>query len=95
MSTTSSISCPRALLQAQVSLLTVLFAPLDVYHQERVLKCRKVVVAVGGRPKPLICEGGDLAMTSDDLFSASPPGKTLVVGASYVALECAGATCLL
>ena len=53
------------------------------------------MVVVEGRPKPLICEGGDLAMTSDDLFSASPPGKTLVVGASYVALECAGATCLL
>ncbi|VDL65391.1 unnamed protein product [Nippostrongylus brasiliensis] len=30
-------------------------------------------------------------ITSDDLFSLSkPPGKTLVVGASYVALECAG-----
>ncbi len=31
-------------------------------------------------------------MTSDDIFSLkAPPGKTLVVGASYVALECAGA----
>lgn len=59
--------------------------------QERVLSCGKVVVAVGGRPKGLQCEGGELAMTSDDLFSLkSDPGKTLVVGASYVALECAG-----
>jgi len=33
----------------------------------------------------------ELCITSDDLFSmAAPPGKTLVVGASYVALECAG-----
>lgn len=33
----------------------------------------------------------EYAITSDDLFSlSSPPGKTLVVGASYVALECAG-----
>jgi pyruvate/2-oxoglutarate dehydrogenase complex dihydrolipoamide dehydrogenase (E3) component len=33
----------------------------------------------------------ELCITSDDLFSlAEPPGKTLVVGASYVALECAG-----
>lgn len=31
------------------------------------------------------------ACSSDDLFFLSyPPGKTLIVGASYVALECAG-----
>lgn len=30
-------------------------------------------------------------MTSDDIFMRrTPPGKTLVIGASYVALECAG-----
>lgn len=51
-----------------------------------------MVVAVGGRPNQLPCEGGELAMTSDDIFALrTPPGKTLVVGASYVALECAGA----
>lgn len=55
------------------------------------MSCGNVVIAVGGRPKQLACEGGELAMTSDDIFSLSkPPGKTLVVGASYVALECAG-----
>ena len=33
----------------------------------------------------------DLAITSDDLFYLSKaPGKTLIVGASYIALECAG-----
>lgn len=63
--------------------------------QERVLSCGSVVVAVGGRPNELPCEGGELAMTSDDIFSLkTPPGKTLVVGASYVALECAGACTL-
>jgi pyruvate/2-oxoglutarate dehydrogenase complex dihydrolipoamide dehydrogenase (E3) component len=46
---------------------------------------------VGGRPTRLDIPGGELALSSDDLFSlATPPGKTLVVGASYVALECAG-----
>ena len=51
----------------------------------------RIVVAVGGRPKPIPCEGGELAIDSDDMFSLSKaPGKTLVVGASYVALECAG-----
>lgn len=62
-------------------------------NQERVLTCDKVVVAVGGRPKELSCEGGELAITSDDLFSLKrSPGRTLIVGASYVALECAGTT---
>lgn len=72
-----------------LSLLWLLWCCVD---QERVLSCGNVVIAVGGRPKPLSCEGGELAMTSDDIFSLkSHPGKTLVVGASYVALECAGA----
>ena len=32
-----------------------------------------------------------MSIVSDDLFSmTTPPGRTLVVGASYVALECAG-----
>jgi thioredoxin reductase (NADPH) len=35
--------------------------------------------------------GAEHCITSDDLFWLSKsPGKTLVVGASYVALECAG-----
>lgn len=52
---------------------------------------RRVVVAVGGRPKGLEIPGGEHAISSDDLFSLpKAPGKTLVVGASYVALECAG-----
>jgi len=51
----------------------------------------RFVVAVGGRPSPLNCPGGELAITSDDVFSkATSPGKTCVVGAGYVALECAG-----
>ena len=57
----------------------------------RTVTARRIVVAVGGRPKALDCPGGELAVSSDDLFSLpKAPGKTLVVGASYVALECAG-----
>lgn len=52
---------------------------------------RRFVVAVGGRPSPLSCPGGELAISSDDLFSLDEsPGKTCVIGAGYVALECAG-----
>jgi len=59
-------------------------------NKER-LTARRFVIAVGGRPKALGCPGEELAISSDDLFSLpAAPGKTLVVGASYVALECAG-----
>ena len=52
----------------------------------------KVIIAVGGRPLyPDIPGDREFGITSDDLFSLKKaPGKTLVVGASYVALECAG-----
>lgn len=52
----------------------------------------KVVVATGGRPSyPGIPGDKEFGITSDDIFSMKKaPGKTLVVGASYVALECAG-----
>lgn len=51
----------------------------------------RFLVAVGGRPTTLDCEGGELAISSDDIFSLEKsPGKTLCVGASYISLECAG-----
>jgi len=51
----------------------------------------RFLVAVGGRPSPLDCVGGDLAISSDDVFFLNKdPGKTLCVGASYISLECAG-----
>ena len=45
-----------------------------------------------GRPKYLDIPGcKEHCITSDDVFAMpTAPGKTLVVGASYVALECAG-----
>ena len=57
------------------------------------LTAEKFIIATGERPKyPDDCEGAkEYSITSDDLFSLPyNPGKTLVVGASYVALECAG-----
>lgn len=50
------------------------------------------MIAVGGRPRFPDIEGAkEYGISSDDLFSLNKnPGKTLVVGASYVALECAG-----
>merc|ERR1719498_366497 len=55
------------------------------------ITAEKIIIAVGGRPAKLSCPGGELAMTSDDIFSSKKsPGKVCVVGASYVALEIAG-----
>jgi thioredoxin reductase (NADPH) len=49
------------------------------------------LIATGGRPTPLSCPGGDLAISSDDIFALDhDPGKVLCVGASYISLECAG-----
>lgn len=50
------------------------------------------ILATGGRPKyPDIPGAREFGLTSDDLFSLrKPPGKTLLVGASYIALECGG-----
>ncbi|KAJ0398883.1 hypothetical protein P43SY_001327 [Pythium insidiosum] len=67
---------------------------IELWHHKKGTKTittRHVVIAVGGRPRQLSCPGGDLAISSDDIFwRKEAPGKTLVVGASYVALECAG-----
>lgn len=50
------------------------------------------MIAVGGRPSyPEIPGAREFGISSDDIFSLKrAPGKTLVIGASYVALECAG-----
>uniref|UniRef100_A0A8C6FY21 thioredoxin-disulfide reductase (NADPH) n=1 Tax=Moschus moschiferus TaxID=68415 RepID=A0A8C6FY21_MOSMO len=60
--------------------------------QEAFYTAAKFVIATGERPRYLGVEGDkEHCITSDDLFSLPYcPGTTLVVGASYVALECAG-----
>lgn len=60
--------------------------------KQSTITAEKFIIATGGRPRyPDIPGAKEYCITSDDLFSLPyPPGKTLVVGASYVALECAG-----
>ncbi|KAM6297798.1 thioredoxin reductase 2, mitochondrial isoform 2-T2 [Aegotheles albertisi] len=61
--------------------------------KETVVTADNIVIATGGRPKyPTHVAGAlEYGITSDDLFwLKESPGKTLVVGASYVSLECAG-----
>jgi len=63
----------------------------DKRGRKKTYTARRFVIACGGRPTYDEHIDPSLYLTSDDLFSMEkPPGKTLVVGASYVALECAG-----
>lgn len=59
---------------------------------ERELTSKYFLIAVGGRPRyPDIPGAVEYGITSDDIFSLQkPPGKTMVVGAGYIGLECAG-----
>lgn len=51
-----------------------------------------ILLAMGGRPSMLDVPGAlELCITSDDLFwRQKPPGRTLVIGAGYIAMECSG-----
>jgi pyruvate/2-oxoglutarate dehydrogenase complex dihydrolipoamide dehydrogenase (E3) component len=55
------------------------------------IKAKNFLIATGTRPSYLEIEGSQHAISSDDVFSLKkPPGKTLVVGGGYVAVEIAG-----
>lgn len=59
---------------------------------EKVLNTKYVLIATGGRPNyPDIPGALEYGITSDDIFSLpTAPGRTVVVGAGYIGLECAG-----
>jgi thioredoxin reductase (NADPH) len=64
----------------------------DGQGNKSTVTAERVVVATGGRPRYLDIEGmKENCITSDDLFwQQEAPGKTLVLGGGYVALECGG-----
>ncbi|XP_014246375.1 thioredoxin reductase 1, mitochondrial isoform X2 [Cimex lectularius] len=59
---------------------------------EKALRADNIVIACGGRPNYTDLPGAkELCISSDDLFSLTqPPGNTLIIGAGYIGLECAG-----
>jgi len=64
---------------------------VDADGQVEKITADNFVISVGGRPRQLSIPGGNYCITSDDIFSLeNSPGKTLCIGASYIALECAG-----
>lgn len=51
---------------------------------------QRAIIATGGRPSYPSIRGKELGITSDDLFwLKKSPGRTVVIGAGYIALECA------
>ena len=60
--------------------------------EEKSVTAAKFILATGGRPIYPEIEGAkEFGITSDDIFSMpTDPGKTLLVGASYISLENAG-----
>ncbi|XP_076334922.1 thioredoxin reductase 1, cytoplasmic-like [Tachypleus tridentatus] len=65
---------------------------VDKKQNETFHTAKHFIIATGERPRYPDCMGArEFGITSDDLFSLPYcPGKTLLVGASYVSLECAG-----
>jgi thioredoxin reductase (NADPH) len=63
----------------------------DNKGKKEIITAARFVLATGGRPTPLDFPGAEHAITSDDIFMKdTAPGRTCVIGAGYVALECAG-----
>ena len=64
----------------------------DDKGKKEIITSNNIIIATGGRPNYLDVEGSkEYCITSDDIFSLNkPPGKTLVIGASYISLECGG-----
>jgi pyruvate/2-oxoglutarate dehydrogenase complex dihydrolipoamide dehydrogenase (E3) component len=63
----------------------------DAKGENEVVTAKNILIATGGRPTAPGIPGEEHAISSDDIFWKSKnPGKTLVVGASYIALECGG-----
>jgi len=59
-------------------------------NEKKTFNAQQFIIAVGGRPKYPDIPGAELGITSDDLFSLpDAPNDTLIIGASYIALECA------
>jgi len=65
---------------------------VDDQGNSKKITAEHILIAVGGRPVYLDGPGfREHCISSDDLFwMKNAPGKTLVIGAGYIAMECAG-----
>ena len=50
--------------------------------------CKYILIATGGKPKELKIKGGNLAISSNDVFNLSSlPKKIVIIGGGYIACE--------
>jgi len=63
----------------------------DKKGKKETITSDKIIIATGLRPVYLDVPGAkEYCITSDDIFKLEKaPGKTLIIGASYIAVECA------
>ena len=57
-------------------------------NNKKVINSKYILIAVGGKPKLLECEGAEYCIDSDTAFDLKVlPKKILIIGAGYIALE--------
>ncbi|EFA02207.2 thioredoxin reductase 1, mitochondrial [Tribolium castaneum] len=62
-----------------------------IKNEWKTFKAKYFLISVGGRPKYPDIPGAELGISSDEVFGLeNAPGKTLIIGAGYVGVECAG-----
>ena len=65
-----------------------LIGPGQVVVGDTELHAKHIVIATGGRPRPLGCEGEELAVNSDRFFELEDlPEDLLFIGGGYISLE--------
>ncbi|SDD13587.1 glutathione reductase (NADPH) [Cupriavidus sp. YR651] len=67
-----------------------LAAPTEIVIGNEIVQARKTLIATGARPRALPVPGGELAGTSDDVFTwQTVPASIVVIGGGYIAVELA------
>lgn len=75
-------------LKSENALHQVKISDNSMSSKDQVIAAKRVLVATGGRPSRMTCEGAEHIAVSDDLFYLDALPKSLVmVGAGYIAVE--------
>lgn len=70
---------------------TLLDATTVLVDNEKQVKAKHIVIAVGGKPRHLPIPGAEHALDSDGFFALpTQPSKVAIIGAGYIAVELAG-----
>ncbi|MDF3836053.1 FAD-dependent oxidoreductase [Cupriavidus basilensis] len=85
------VAYTHRLQEAGVELLrgdATVIAPDQVQVGAQAIRAKRILVATGARPRTLPVPGGELACSSDDIFTwQSLPASLVVIGGGYVAVE--------